>query len=441
MYACGDKETPANNLSLLGITVNGTALTEGTINVANEATFRLTFSKAIAPAKFEAAFSLSSASGAVSNLSFSYSNASSAVSITATLQANTNYQLTVNTSAIGQDNASLSSAINLSFTTQDGGVITQQAPCTSASQDCFRNLSITNNTGGSANFSFYSSYPIDLDNARWEELKSAIIVVHGLNRDADNYFSYMMNTLQNQSREDETLLIAPFFKAQSDAQAGDLYWSSSAWREGQTSSNTVSISSFTVIDQVLALLADQTHFPVLEKVIITGHSSGGLFTHVYAAANRSENQYPDLAFQYVVANSQYFYYPDDVRYNESTGQFVQVNNCTAFNHWPLGFVNPPSYLNGITEATVDAQVVGREITYLLGTNDVSTTGTLNTTDCEATLLGQNRFKRGENIFRLMETNYTNTQQNEKVTVNGVGHDGQAMYQSTEFRTWLNSALQ
>ncbi len=439
LVSCGE-DTPSNTISLLGITANGTPLTEGTINVANEANIRLTFSKAITPARFESAFSLRSAAGAVSNLGFSYSNASSAVTITATLQPNTSYQLTVNTSAIGQDNATLSNAINLSFTTRGGGLITQQAPCISASQDCFRNLSITGNSGGSANFNFYSSFPIDLDNARWDELKSAVIVIHGLGQDADNYFSYMMTTLRNQNLEDETILIAPFFKAQADAQSGDLYWSSSAWREGQTSGNTVSISSFAVIDQILALLADQTHFPVLEKVIITGHSSGGLFTHVYAAANLSENQYSHLDFQYVVANSQYFYYPDDVRYNESTGQFVPVSNCPTFNHWPLGFVNPPSYLSGTTEATVDAQMVGRKVTYLLGTNDVSTTGSLNTTDCEATLLGQNRFKRGENIFRLMETNYSNTQQHVKVTVNGVGHDGQAMYQSSEFVTWLNAAL-
>ncbi len=441
LYSCGE-DSPTNNISLLGVTANGIALTDGTINVANEPSFRLTFSKAVTPSKFEAAFSLSSSAGVVSGLSFNYTNASSAVVISASLAPNTSYQLSVNTNEIGQDNSSLSTVFSIGFTTQNGEVITRQAPCTSASADCLRSLSIQGNTAGNGNFSFYSSYPIDLDNAQWEDLKTAVIVVHGLNRDADNYFSYMMNTLRSQNREDEAILIAPFFKSQSDAQSGDLYWSSAAaWREGQIASGTAGISSFTVIDQILNLLADQEHFPVLNKIIITGHSSGGLFTQVYAAANLAEAQYPELDFEYVVANSQYFYYPDDVRYDENTGQFTTVTGCTAYNRWPLGFVNPPSYLNGITEATVDQQVISRKITYLLGTNDVSTTGTLNTTDCEATLLGQNRFKRGENIFRLMETNHSTTQQNAKVTVNGVGHDGQAMYQSSEFKTWLNTILE
>jgi hypothetical protein len=439
LSSCKD-EAPENSITLIGVTVNSIPLVDGTINVATSANVRLVFSKAINPTKFENAFTLSSPAGIVNNLDFEYTNAASAVIIRATLETNTTYQLSVNSTSIGQDDASLSTALELSFTTVDGGIITEQAPCTSTSLDCYRNLSITNNAGGSGNFSFYSSYPIDLDNARWEKLTSAVIVVHGLGRDADNYFSYMMSSLRSQNYEDETLLIAPFFKASQDAQSGDLYWSSSAWREGQTSDGAANISSFAVIDQVLALLADKNHFPVLEKVIITGHSSGALFTQVYAAANTSENQYTDLDFSYVVANSQYFYYPDDVRYSASSGQFEAVTGCSTFNHWPMGFVNRPAYLASTSEATVDQNIIERKITYLLGTNDVVTTGTLNTTDCEAVLLGQNRFKRGENIFRLMETNYANTNQSEKITVNGVGHDGQAMYQSSEFKAWLNALL-
>ncbi|MCB9317157.1 MAG: hypothetical protein H6569_13535 [Lewinellaceae bacterium] len=180
---------------------------------------------------------------------------------------------------------------------------------------------------------------------------------------------------------------------------------------------------------------------MLKNVVVTGHSSGALFTHAYAAANKSEPLYPDLDFTYVIANSQYFYYPDDVRYDENSGQFVVPTGCVAFNHWPLGFVNPPPYLTGVTEATVDQQIVGRKITYLLGTSDTVAGGTLNTTDCEAVLLGANRFKRGEHIFSLLETNYPGVHNSQKVLVPGVGHDAQGMYQSAVFRGLLGGLLE
>ena len=438
--ACGDEEPENPSLTLLSITANGVPLVDGTINVATEVTFELVFSSAIEAARFVPAFSLSSSSGPVNDLMISYSNASSKAVVSTTLEAATTYQLRVSAGMLGQDNGILAQAIERSFTTRDGGVITELPPCISASNDCLGSKVITGTGGQSGAITFYNSYPLDLTNARWENLTSAIIVIHGLNRDADNYFSYLINTLRQENLEDQSILIAPFFQSASTAQGNELYWSDASWREGQNSDGAINISSFTVLDQIIAQLADQDRFPVLETIIIAGHSSGALFTQAYAAANSSENNYPNLNFRYVVANSQYFYYPDDVRYDEASSQFTPVSGCAAYNRWPLGFVAPPPYLSTSSEATVDQQVVERKITYLLGNQDVVTTGTLNTSDCEAVLLGENRFRRGENIFLLMETNYSATHQTEKIVVPGVGHNGQGMFQSPVFLSWLREKI-
>ncbi len=434
LFACSKEEVAERPLSLLSASVNGIALVEGTVNVPVDATFELAFSAALDVDRFESAFSLSSSAGTVP-VDFSYTNASSkAVISTAGLENNTAYRLKVQAVALGQNGEMLDKEIALNFTTIAGGEVTEMEPCTSPGPACLRTALITNGAGAGAGFEFYSSYPPYLEDARWVNLKNAIIAVHGQNRDADNYFSYMMSVLRSEGLEDNTILIAPFFEG--DGGGGDLYWNTSAWREGQRSSDASRISSFEVMDQLIARLADKAHFPVLEKVVLTGHSSGGLFTHAYAAANASEALYPEAEFHYIVANSQYFYYPDDVRYDENTGQFAEPAGCPAFNFWPLGFVNPPEYLSGVGEEVVDQQLIRRKVTYLLGSSDTVTSGTLNTSDCEAVLLGSNRFKRGEHIFSLMESRHNGVHNHRKVVVDGVGHDAQAMYQSSAFRSLL-----
>ncbi|MCB0586470.1 MAG: Ig-like domain-containing protein [Phaeodactylibacter sp.] len=440
LSTCSKEEVVERPLSLLAITANGINLVDGAVNVPVNATFELSFSAALDAEKFESAFSLATASG-MAQPGFSYSNATSKVVVSASgLAFNTAYQLKVSGGVLGQNGEVLDKEVSLNFTTVDGGVVTEMEPCIAATGACLETAAITNEAGAAANFEFYSSFPAYQENARWEKLKYAVIVAHGQNRDAGNYFTYLMATLRDEGLEDNTLLMAPFFKSASGAGSGDLHWNTSGWREGQNSDDATGISSFEVVDQLLARLADKAHFPVLEKVIITGHSSGALFTQAYAAANQAEGLYPDVEFHYIVANSQYFYYPDDVRYDESTGQFVEPAGCPAFNHWPLGFVDPPDYLSGVEENTVDQQIVERQVVYLLGSSDTSTSGTLNTADCEAVFLGSNRFKRGEHLYSLMQANHSDAHNSRKIVVNGVGHDAQAMYQSMAFRTLLRELL-
>ena len=436
LFSCEDNTSKVDPISLFGITVNGINLVDGTVNVPVDANIELLFSAGLDIPAFEEAFSLSTNNQEV-EVDFRYSNATSkAIISTDNLDFNTQYTVRVSMSAIGARQEVLTDAIRLNFTTMDQWEITQLSPCTSASDACLETL----NLGPQANFDFFSNYPINLENARWELLEQAIIVVHGQNRDADAYFSFLTNTLNNTNLSDQTILISPFFKNQTNAKPGDIYWSTSGWREGQNSSDASGTSSFTVIDEIIGQLANKDRFPVLKKVIITGHSSGGLWTHVYAAANRAQNEHSTLDFEYVVANSQYFYYPDEVRYDENSQAFVVPNGCSAFSQWPLGFSNPPSYLSGVSEVTVNQQLVERKVTYLLG-NGTSADPTLNTNDCEATLLGSTRFRRGENAHLLIQTNYQNTNQHQKVIVNGIGHNGQAMYQAPEFIDLLNSLIQ
>jgi hypothetical protein len=242
--------------------------------------------------------------------------------------------------------------------------------------------------------------------------------------------------LQSINIEESTLLLSPYFKATAAATGDDLYWDT-RWREGANSGNTTaSISSFTVIDSIIEKVISSGNFPNLTTLFITGHSSGAAFTQHYALANRAENTHTNIKFEYSIANNQYFYYTDGLRFDESTQQFVTPTDCSGYDFWPYGFEFAVPYLSGIEQTVITEQQVTRNTTYLLGGNDTFTAGSLNTTDCQATLLGSNRVVRGETMYFYMQTFYGETNRHEKIIINNVGHNGNGMYNSPEFKDYL-----
>lgn len=435
--SCGsNKVEPTDNLSILSATINGTNLDGVIDNLQPPVEITIVFSTGLNLEKIKQELVLATDNGTVVSPGFSFANNQSKVVITAELEYSTTYSLTISTQPIGINNERLSDVYERSFTMAEDETIRSMPPCTSG--DCIESKQLSN--GGTANFDFYANYPIYADNAEWENLTQAIIVVHGQNRNADDYFNYLTYALNENNLSESTVLLAPWFKSESDAATGDFYWSSSNWREGQPSNNDVQLSSFAIVDSLISQLANKDKFPVMEKIIVTGHSSGGLFTHVYAASNKAESTYSNLSFDYVVANSQYFYYANNFRYNEGSATFSEPDNCVGFNFWPLGYNNVPGYLSGTTETTFNSQFVSRKITYLLG-NGSASDPSLNTSDCSATLLGSSRYQRGENIFTFMNEYYNGMHVHQKVIVEGVSHDGEGMYKSPEFSGLLGDLLQ
>lgn len=429
----GGKEE--NFIRLLSVTVNGVPLEDGALGVPVNPELRLSFDAALGLESIISAVSIHSGSGDIP-LNISMSNANATVVIKANLTYDTDYTLTVDDRNIGKNSGHLKNALTIAFQTLKDDTIRSAPPCTSG---CLETASFNTGTGGLAKLDFYRNYPVFEEKVKWENLTSAIIVVHGTDRNANDYFSYLNLALGNAGLENSTVVIAPLFKDQPEAAPGDLYWDTNDWREGQNSDDATKLSSFSVVDSLIKQLANKNRFPVLNKIIITGHSSGALFTHLFAGASHSEPLYPDIDFKYIVANSQYFYYPNDYRYNEQTQSFYIPSNCSTFNHWPMGFINRPPYLNGTNEDDFNNHFIKRNITYLLG-NGSATDPSLNTTNCAAVLLGSSRYRRGENMFRFMQNHYSGQHNHSKVIVEGIGHDGKGMYQSPEFKNLITQLL-
>lgn len=426
---CSDDSEQPPSVQLISAIIDGVSLSSNPNNIPVNAQIVLTFSSAISQSQLIQQIELS-ANGSGINFTTRSSNASTRFTLTPSLNFNQNYTFTIGTGAIGQNGERLESQFQASFTTADDGPITEMNPCTS---DCLKEKVFTT-PAGVATFDFYSNYPIYEDNARWEKLTSALIVVHGANRNADDYYNWVNTKLTSAGLTTSTVVVAPWFKSTTEGDAGDLQWSGNGWRDGQNSSGSVNLSSFAVVDSLLIQFMNKERFPVLEEIVVTGHSSGGLFTHVYAAANKIDNQM-DISLDYVVANSQYFYYPNNFRYNESNASYFEPEGCLLFNSWPMGSNNLPAYLSGSSSTDLNDQFLSRKITYFLG-NANDSDPTLNTSACEATLLGSTRFIRGENAYRHTQDYFSEGNNHEKVIVNGIGHDGQGMYQSEDFTTLL-----
>jgi hypothetical protein len=434
-FSCTRGSEEPKKISLQSITINGTTVDNSIADIPVGTSLALTFDAALDIEKFNSLVSLSVGTTVVP-VQYSFTNAGTRAIADLDLDYNTTYKLEIKAGVIGQAGQLLEEGRVVLFTTAQDDVIRRQEPCSGVG-NCLQMVRLAGENG-SGSFEFYGNYPLFEEKAQWEELTNAIIVVHGLSRNADDYYTYVNNTLIDLDLDNSTILISPYFKDEAASNSGDYFWNTSGWRSGQFSSDAVKISSFQVVDSLMAQLFNRDIFPVLEKVIVTGHSSGGLFTNVYVGASEfTTNQ--DITVNYMVANSQYFYYSNDSRYNEANQVFFEPVDCVTFNDWPMGYKNIPTVLANLSKATFDARFAERETVYLLG-NGNQPDGSLNTTSCQATLLGSTRYNRGLNRFLFMEEYYQGNHNHRKIIVDGIGHDGQAMFSSPEFKNYLTEFL-
>ena len=134
-------------------------------------------------------------------------------------------------------------------------------------------------------------------------------------------------------------------------------------------------------------------------------------------------------------------YPGPERIDNTTDEFVIPATCTNYTNWPYGADSPPAYMSRWGGDMINNRYINRKIDYLLGEDDIVTTGTLNTEDCEAILLGKNRFQRGANMYDYMSKFHADSLMHSKTVVPEVGHDGQFMFNSTTALSLVNKFLE
>ena len=300
---------------------------------------------------------------------------------------------------------------------------TRPVPCLSIKSVCTERVAV----GSSVYLPVFTTHSLSEGNP---QVTRGLIIVHGANRNADDYFQRGFQAAGAVGYQETTVVVAPYFQTSSDNPASnELFWSSSGWKRGHLSSTEgprPRRSSYSAIDQIVDLLSDPSRFPALTEITMTGHSAGGQVAHRYAATSRAEENLGSVTMRYVVANPSTYLYIRQER--ENTGAFVvpDASACSDYDEWHYGLSERNTYAGSLVVDTIKAQLVRRDVRILIGDAD-SLSASLDVS-CGANLQGPYRFTRGRRLMRFMDQFFPEHSHKEMV-VPSVGHSSSGMYLS------------
>jgi len=301
------------------------------------------------------------------------------------------------------------------------------AACTNASPACTEFVTLG---GGPSRSLIYRSHSLD---ARDDRITRALIVIHGTNRDADNYFRTALAAAFLANALDDTEVIVPRIASNSgtchDAlAANEVSYScgGDSWRSGGTAANNEKLTSFDFIDELLRKLAARQSFPNLKAIVLAGHSAGGQFVNRYEMSNRIHEKLA-VPVTYVVANPSSYAYLDNTRpVLDGVGfrPYSDARNCITYDHWPYGLQGRTGYAARSTDEQLRKQLASRPVTYLLGDLDTLPLGGFDSS-CPAMAQGATRLARGLAFARFVNEKFEAKHQVQVVEL--CGHNARCMF--------------
>ena len=261
-------------------------------------------------------------------------------------------------------------------------------------------------------------------------LRRAVLVFHGLTRNADTYFEGALAARTKAgSAGAGVLMISPQFLAVGDVEAHHLpartlAFNWNRWAGGEAALMPAPVSSFAAIDAVLTHLADRSRFPKLETVIVAGFSAGGQVVQRYAVVGDGETALDaaGIHVRYVVSDpSSYLHFSAD--------RPVHDPSCARENAWKYGFgADVPAYVTG-SVSDLEARYIKRDVIYLLGLADNDPDNASLDKSCAARAQGPNRVARMMNYIAEMQRRHPDDFTHALVTVPGIAHEGRKMFES------------
>ncbi len=262
------------------------------------------------------------------------------------------------------------------------------------------------------------------------DIKRAVIVIHGSNNNADDYFDYVSDSIGDTAG---VIILAPqFAEAENNPDVDQLFWSS-GWRQCNRSDDSLPwrVPSCEVIDQLIDSL--YSTFPNLDSVVISGFSAGGQFVNRYAAAS------DDSRNRYIVGAPSSYLYLSDVRPDGLGGFSVPVtaSSCPTYNDYKFGLNNlsVTNYMDLVGSSELINRYGQARITYIIGSNDTDPLDSSMDQDCESELQGAYRVSRMQNFYDYLELIYAADVYNrhKMEIVDGYAHESQYIFGSTQGR--------
>jgi len=299
------------------------------------------------------------------------------------------------------------------------------ADCTPRYAQHLRQFDLSNDR----HLQYYGNHALDVGS---EDVVRAVFVIHGSDRNADDYYERMWEAAALARAQHRTVIIAPWFRIDSDEpDPGEVFWeSNSDWKRGDRS-ETPKLSSFRVLDEMLDVMHARVLFPNLRQIIVTGHSAGGQYAQRFSLASPTTSPPDMLPTLYAPANPSSYAYLNDER-PLGDGSFDRPTDCSSYNKWKYGLDSPNAYLAQASPDELREEYRERRVVYLLGQDDDDPESPLLDVTCSAMHQGDHRLQRGLRFYDYLEYYYSSTV-HELLVIEGVGHSSTSMFRSPAAR--------
>ncbi|PZW64581.1 alpha/beta hydrolase family protein [Pseudomonas sp. URMO17WK12:I1] len=285
--------------------------------------------------------------------------------------------------------------------------------------------------GQNAPYDFLAYANADVTSA--SRASRAVVLVHGVRRNADDYFETGLKLLNNAGLDaSDNLLLSLNFLTAEDRRAGNdmPLWARDTWMHGTASEQGRSgIEAFAVLDDVLAYLANRKRFPALKEVVLIGHSAGGQLMQRYAVLGEGDGRLArqGIAVRYVISSPSSYLYLDGDRMQAGNVGPVSVADCPDYNRYRYGLEAAPPYLArqhlGVEQLV--RRYAARDVLFMVGERDDNPEHRVLDRSCAAALQGPNRVERQRNYLRYeayLSQKWGVAIHHPQITVAGVGHD-------------------
>lgn len=285
--------------------------------------------------------------------------------------------------------------------------------------------------GASSPYSFVTFANADLGTT--VDAERAVVLVHGVKRNADEYFQSGLNLLKQAGlAKTDTLLLAPNFLTERDkhTDADIPLWPRDEWMQGTPSSGgRPGIHALGVLDDWLAYLGDRKRFPRMQEIILIGHSAGGQLVQRYSLLGRADQALAThgITVRYVVSSPSSYLYLDDNRWQADAFQPPADRTCPDYNRYRYGLEGSPAYLTeqNLSPEQLLHRYAARDVTYMVGALDNNPDDRVMDRSCSAMLQGRTRVERQLAYMRyeqFLATKWGMDIHHRQFQVTGAGHN-------------------